>query len=49
MTTFTVLNVFRRILTMSNKLKIEKIKENAEIAKKTIGELKQEVSYNLLK
>lgn len=46
MTSFTLLNVFRRLLPMSNKLKIEKIKKNAEIAKKTIGELKQEVRYN---
>lgn len=47
MTTITLLNVFRRVFQMSNKLKIEKIKENAEVAKKTIGELKQEVCRNL--
>lgn len=45
MTTVSLLNVFRRIFAMSNKGKIEIIKENAEIAKRTIGELKQEVSY----
>lgn len=36
-------NIFRRIVVMAGKSKIEKIKENAEIAKKTIGELRQEV------
>lgn len=43
MTTITLFNIFRRIITMSGKARIEKIKENAEIAKKTIAELKHEV------
>lgn len=48
MSSITILKVFRRIVSqMSNKLKIEKIKENAEVAKKTIEELKQEVSCNI--